>query len=142
MALMFAYQFYDASFQGLAYYILGLFSNDPVKLARTVGVYKGVQSAGGAIAFGLDSVATPFRTELLVASLLCFCSLPLMALVIKAMPESAAAVEGTIMVDDIRPTDDETMAVPAGHTLGGHVLGDSNKTGSPDYKSTELEMEK
>lgn len=120
MALIFSYQFYDAVYQGLAYYIMGLFSNDPWKLARITGVYKGVQSAGGAIAFGLDAVATPFHTELLVASLLCLVSLPLAAYVIKFVPESATEIEGQILVDDVKSGDVETMAVPTGHHLGAN----------------------
>ena len=118
MALLFAYQFYDSSFQGLAYYIIGLFSNDPWKLARLTGVYKGVQSAGSAAAFGIDAVATPFFTELLVAGLLCLVSLPFMALVIKHVPESTTTVEGKIDVEDIKPSDAEAMAVPKGHAVG------------------------
>lgn len=136
MALVFSYQFYDAVFQGLAYYIMGLFSNDPWKLARITGVYKGVQSAGGAIAFGLDSVSTPFKTELLIASLLCFCSLPLAAYVIKYVPESTAAVEGQIMVDDVKASDVETMAVPAGHHLGA-IPGEKRDVDIIDDKDSQ-----
>jgi len=31
-------------------------SNDPFKLARMAGYYKGVQSAGAAVSFGMDAV--------------------------------------------------------------------------------------
>ena len=135
MALIFSYQFYDALYQGLAYYIMGLFTNDPWKLARITGVYKGVQSAGGAIAFGLDSVATPFKIELLVASLLCFVSLPLAAWVVVHVPENTTEVEGQIMVDDVKATDVETMAVPAGHHLG-KTTGDVRENDLVDEKAS------
>lgn len=41
--------FGDAAYQGLAYYTMSAMSNDPFKLARLAGYYKGVQSAGGAV---------------------------------------------------------------------------------------------
>lgn len=46
----------DAMFQGLAYYTMSALSNDPFKLARMAGYYKGVQSAGSAVSFGMDAV--------------------------------------------------------------------------------------
>lgn len=46
----------DAMYQGLAYYTMSAMSNDPFKLARMAGYYKGVQSAGAAVSFGMDAV--------------------------------------------------------------------------------------
>ena len=46
----------DAAYQGLAYYTMSAMSNDPFKLARMAGYYKGVQSAGAAVSFGMDAV--------------------------------------------------------------------------------------
>ena len=46
----------DAMYQGLAYYTMSALSNDPFKLARMAGYYKGVQSAGSAVSFGMDAV--------------------------------------------------------------------------------------
>lgn len=43
-------------YQGLAYYTMAAMSNDPFKLARMAGYYKGVQSAGAAISFKMDAV--------------------------------------------------------------------------------------
>jgi hypothetical protein len=43
-------------FQGLAYYTMSAMSNDPFKLARMAGYYKGVQSAGSAVSYGMDAV--------------------------------------------------------------------------------------
>lgn len=39
----------DAAYQGLAYSAMSSMSNDPFKLARLAGYYKGVQSAGAAV---------------------------------------------------------------------------------------------
>lgn len=41
--------FGDAAYQGLAYYTMSAMTNDPFRLARLAGYYKGVQSAGGAV---------------------------------------------------------------------------------------------
>jgi hypothetical protein len=43
-------------FQGMAYYTMSALSNDPFKLARMAGYYKGVQSAGSAVSYGMDAV--------------------------------------------------------------------------------------
>lgn len=40
----------------LSDWTMGTLSNDPYQLARFAGVYKAVQSAGGAISFAMDSV--------------------------------------------------------------------------------------
>lgn len=54
--LTFADYIVDAAFQGLAYYTMSALSNDPFKLARMAGYYKGIQSAGAAVSFGMDAV--------------------------------------------------------------------------------------
>jgi hypothetical protein len=37
-------------------WIMGALSNDPWRLARFAGLYKAVQSAGGAVSYGMDAV--------------------------------------------------------------------------------------
>ncbi|RKU47934.1 hypothetical protein DL546_009405 [Coniochaeta pulveracea] len=54
--LLLAYYIIDSSYQGLAYYTMSSLTNDPFKLARMAGYYKGVQSAGTAVSFGIDAV--------------------------------------------------------------------------------------
>jgi MFS family permease len=54
--LMMAYYIADAMFQGLAYYTMSSLTNEPFKLARMAGYYKGVQSAGAAVSFAMDAV--------------------------------------------------------------------------------------
>lgn len=46
----------DAAFQGLAYYTMSAITNEPFKLARMAAYYKGIQSAGAAVSFGMDAV--------------------------------------------------------------------------------------
>lgn len=54
--LLTAYYVADATYQGLAYYTMSALTNDPFELARMAGYYKGVQSAGAAVSFGMDAV--------------------------------------------------------------------------------------
>lgn len=53
----------DACYQALVYWIMSALTNDPFTLARFAGLYKAVQSAGGAGSYGMDAVATPFLNE-------------------------------------------------------------------------------
>jgi hypothetical protein len=75
------YGFTDALYQSYLYWLMGAMSNDPGMLARYAGFYKAVQSAGGAISFGIDAVHTDLRWECLISWLLIFISFPLIALV-------------------------------------------------------------
>lgn len=62
---MFLYLFYglfDAIFQNFIYWTLGALSNNPKKVALYAGFYKGIQSAGAAIAWRLDAIETPYMT--------------------------------------------------------------------------------
>lgn len=61
--LLMAYYVADATYQGLAYYTMSSLTNEPFKLARMAGYYKGVQSAGAAVSFGMDAVKV--RREML-----------------------------------------------------------------------------
>lgn len=54
--LLMVYYLADATYQGLAYYTMSSLTNEPFKLARMAGYYKGVQSAGAAVSFGMDAV--------------------------------------------------------------------------------------
>jgi hypothetical protein len=47
-------------YQGLAYYTMSAMSNDPFKLARMAGYYKGVQSAGAAVSYKMDAVKVDY----------------------------------------------------------------------------------
>ncbi|KAA8904795.1 major facilitator superfamily domain-containing protein [Sphaerosporella brunnea] len=58
------YVFYgmlDATWQTYAYWLMGALSNDPRKLAYFAGYYKGIQSAGAAVVWGLDSGGASYR---------------------------------------------------------------------------------
>ncbi|SPO01430.1 related to HOL1 protein [Cephalotrichum gorgonifer] len=94
--LIFAYYIADAAYQGLAYYTMSCLTNSPFKLARMAGYYKGIQSAGAAVSFGMDAVLTPYLTELLVSWIMPVAALPLTALVLYHARETNYDVEGGI----------------------------------------------
>ncbi|KIM34051.1 hypothetical protein M408DRAFT_325579 [Serendipita vermifera MAFF 305830] len=50
----------DSMWQTAAYWMIGSMSNDPAKLAHFAGLYKSIQSAGGAVAWRLDALKTPY----------------------------------------------------------------------------------
>lgn len=66
LCLLLGYYFVDAMYQGLAYYIMSSITSDAFRLARMTGYYKGVQSAGAAVSFGMDAAKTPYLTEIIV----------------------------------------------------------------------------
>ncbi|EFR05161.1 DUF895 domain-containing protein [Nannizzia gypsea CBS 118893] len=61
MVLYMLYGFYDAAFQTCAYWFMGALTNNSRKLANFAGFYKGIQSAGAAIAWRIDSQAVSYR---------------------------------------------------------------------------------
>ncbi|ANB11461.1 hypothetical protein AWJ20_4273 [Sugiyamaella lignohabitans] len=63
---MFLYMFYgmyDAIWQTYAYWLMGSLSNSSRKLALYAGFYKGLQSAGGAVMWRLDSNGLSYLAE-------------------------------------------------------------------------------
>jgi len=101
-ALYFFYYFGDAQFQALAYWIMGGISNDPFTLARYVGFYKAIQSAGAAGSFGMDAVATPFLNEHLASWIMLLVSFPLAAWVISTIKDTTYTEEKTVYVDELK----------------------------------------
>lgn len=62
---MFLYMFYggfDAIYQTFILWVLGALSNNPKKTALYAGFFKGLQSAGAAIAWRLDALHHPYMT--------------------------------------------------------------------------------
>ncbi|CAK7222491.1 hypothetical protein SCUCBS95973_004859 [Sporothrix curviconia] len=111
---------FRASFQGLAYYSMSSLTNDPFKLARMAGYYKGVQSAGSAVSFGIDAVHTPYLRENLVSWLLTLVSLFLCFIVLMHTRDTNVDVEQTTFVDDMEPEKLKGISVPQGHEAGKH----------------------
>ncbi|EES10341.2 UNC93-like protein 1 [Sorghum bicolor] len=80
--LYFSYGLLDAMFQSLIYWIIGALANDSQILSRYVGFYKGVQSAGAAVAWQVDKQHTPLISQLIVNWGLMTISYPLLVLLV------------------------------------------------------------
>ncbi|KAI0299908.1 MFS general substrate transporter [Russula brevipes] len=107
-ALFFFFFFCDASYQALAYWIMGAISNDPFTLARFTGFYKAIQSAGAAGSFGMDATSTPFLNELLASWLIMVVSFPLAGIVIWGIKDTSYTEEKTLYVNDMKPSETGT----------------------------------
>ncbi|KAI9294180.1 MFS general substrate transporter [Neoconidiobolus thromboides FSU 785] len=69
VGLVFLYIFYglaDSLVQTTSYWVMGALSNDSAVLSRYAGFYKGIQSAGAAIAWRLNAIQTPYLVELII----------------------------------------------------------------------------
>jgi len=112
-ALFFFFFFCDASYQALAYWIMGAISNDPFTLARFTGFYKAIQSAGGAGSFGMDATSTPFLNELLASWIMMLVSFPLAGIVIWGIKDTSYTEEKTLYANELKPqvagTDDDLL---------------------------------
>ncbi|KAF3765382.1 MFS general substrate transporter [Cryphonectria parasitica EP155] len=126
--LLMAYYMADATYQGLAYYTMSSLTNEPFKLARMAGYYKGVQSAGAAVSFGMDAVKTAYLGEHLVSWLMLLVSLPLCFWVLWGVRDTNYDVEHITKVEDLSDGAIEGVALPPGHVVGEHLHENNTKT--------------
>ncbi|CAL1404008.1 unnamed protein product [Linum trigynum] len=80
--LYFSYGLLDALFQSLVYWVIGALADESEVLSRYVGFYKGVQSAGAAVAWQLDTKKVPMLTQLVVNWGLTTVSYPLLVVLV------------------------------------------------------------
>ncbi|OSX56942.1 hypothetical protein POSPLADRAFT_1158233 [Postia placenta MAD-698-R-SB12] len=114
--LFFFYYVGDACYQALAYWIMSALSNDPFTLARFAGMYKAVQSAGAAGAFGMDAVETPFLNELLASWIMMLFSFPFAFLVLRTVKETNYNDEQVVYADDVQQS-----MIEQGHISKGEI---------------------
>jgi len=118
MFLYMFYGFYDAAWQTTVYWLLGALTNNTRKLANFAGFYKGIQSAGGAIAPTIDATAPKYMAEfagtwgLLAGSL------------ILAAPVIFMKVKDTIDLEEDIKFSDETIneVAPTSATVGAEGM--------------------
>lgn len=89
--LYFSYGLLDAAFQSLVYWLIGALADDSRTLSRYSGFYKGVQSAGAAVAWQVDKHRTPLLAQLGVNWALTTVSFPLLALLVALAVEDEGA---------------------------------------------------
>ncbi|CAK7348587.1 unnamed protein product [Dovyalis caffra] len=80
--LYFNYGLLDAMFQSMGYWVIGALADDSETLSRYSGFYKGVQSAGSAIAWQVDTLKVPLLSQLIVNWSLTTLGYPLLALLV------------------------------------------------------------
>ncbi|XP_010541511.1 PREDICTED: UNC93-like protein 1 [Tarenaya hassleriana] len=77
-----SYGLLDAMFQSMVYWVIGALADDSEILSRYSGFYKGVQSAGAAVAWQVDTHKVPLMSQLVVNWSLTTLSYPLLALLV------------------------------------------------------------
>ena len=77
-------------------------TNDPFTLARFAGMYKAVQSAGGAGSFGMDAVLTPLLNEHLASWIMMLVSFVPAFLVIRTIKETNYEDEHVDYINDVQ----------------------------------------
>ncbi|XP_056160082.1 UNC93-like protein 1 [Syzygium oleosum] len=93
--LYFSYGLLDAMFQSLVYWVIGSLADDSETLSRYSGFYKGVQSAGAAVAWQIDQHKVPFLTELIINWSLMTVGYPLLLVLVKlAVKDDKEGEEG------------------------------------------------
>ncbi|KAL5738865.1 hypothetical protein ACOSP7_031626 [Xanthoceras sorbifolium] len=94
--LYFSYGLLDAMFQSMVYWVIGALADDSETLSRYSGFYKGVQSAGAAVAWQVDTRKVPLLSQLIVNWSLTTISYPLLiVLVVMAVKDDKNLEEVT-----------------------------------------------
>lgn len=92
--LYFCFGLLDAMFQSMVYWLIGALADDSEILSRYAGFYKGIQSAGAAVAWQVDTRNVSFMTQLIVNWALTTVSYPLLlVLVMLAVKDDNKAEE-------------------------------------------------
>lgn len=76
--LYFSFGLLDAMFQSLVYWVIGALADDSQILSRYSGFFKGIQSAGAAVAWQVDEHKVSFMSQLIVNWVLTTISYPLL----------------------------------------------------------------
>ncbi|XP_071725236.1 UNC93-like protein 1, partial [Rutidosis leptorrhynchoides] len=80
--LYFSYGLLDAMFQSMVYWVIGALADDSEILSRYSGFYRGVQSAGAAVAWQVDTRKVSFLSQLIVSWSLITISYPMLMLLV------------------------------------------------------------
>ncbi|MCJ1447922.1 MAG: hypothetical protein MMC23_008434 [Stictis urceolatum] len=102
MFLYMFYGFFDAAWQTTVYWMMGALTNNSRKLANFAGFYKGIQSAGGAVAFAINRENPPYMNEFFGNWGL------LLAGILFAAPVVLYKVRDTVPIEDDLKFSDET----------------------------------
>ncbi|KAM1407610.1 hypothetical protein ACFX2F_002167 [Malus domestica] len=93
-------------FQSMVYWVIGALADDSEILSRYVGFYKGIQSAGAAVAWQVDTLKASFLSQLVTNFALNTVSYPLLlVLILLAVKDEGKA--------DVEEFTKEKVAEPA-----------------------------
>ncbi|CAM8903557.1 unnamed protein product [Rhodiola kirilowii] len=103
-------------FRSMVYWVIGALANDSQTLSRYVGFYKGVQSAGGAVAWQIDAHNVSPMNQLYVNWGLTTISYPLLALLVMLAvtdetSNSDAVVQKEVGLKSSTTSEDNNVAV-------------------------------
>ncbi|KAI0225399.1 hypothetical protein L0F63_001739 [Massospora cicadina] len=85
--LYMAYGMLDAMLQTLSYWVMGSLSSDSLVLTRYAGFYKGMQSLGAAIAWGISTTDASYLAQLIVCWALLELAVPGTLLVVRSLAD-------------------------------------------------------
>ncbi|KAK9673093.1 hypothetical protein RND81_12G145600 [Saponaria officinalis] len=91
--LYFCYGLLDAMFQSMVYWIIGSLADDSETLSRYSGFYKGIQSAGAAVAWQVDVHGVSYMNQLIVNWVLTTASYPLLFLLVTLAVKDKNTIE-------------------------------------------------
>ncbi|KAJ8661466.1 hypothetical protein O0I10_002732 [Lichtheimia ornata] len=92
--LYLSYGLSDALYQSYMYWLMGAMSNDPRLLSRYAGFYKAMQSAGAAVAFGIDAAGVRLRWACMACWIVVFVSFPGIFAVANKITQTNLPIEG------------------------------------------------
>ncbi|KAK9145935.1 hypothetical protein Sjap_005838 [Stephania japonica] len=105
--LYFSFGLLDSMFQSLVYWVIGALADDSEILSRYVGFYKGIQSAGAAVAWQVDAHKFSFLGQLLLNWGFTTLSYPLLLVLV------ALAVKDSNKAEEVDAVEASTTASPA-----------------------------
>ncbi|KAM2730969.1 hypothetical protein EV1_002160 [Malus domestica] len=90
--LYFSFGLLDAMFQSMVFWVIGALADNSEILSRYAGFYKGIQSAGAAVAWQIDTCKASFLSQLVTNFALYTVSYPLLVvLILLAMKDECEA---------------------------------------------------
>ncbi|KAF5743421.1 UNC93-like protein 1 [Tripterygium wilfordii] len=111
--LYFSYGLLDAMFQSMVYWVIGALADDSQTLSRYSGFYKGVQSAGAAVAWQVDTHKIPLLSQLIVNWSLTTISYPLLFVIVMLAVKDDKSAGGGAAVEAALPSGNPVPAASA-----------------------------
>nr|XP_011470662.1 PREDICTED: UNC93-like protein 1 [Fragaria vesca subsp. vesca] len=105
--LYFSFGLLDAMYQSLVYWVIGALADDSETLSRYVGFYKGVQSAGGAVAWQVDARNVSFLGQLIMNWVFTTVSYPLLIVLVLFAVKNEDVEEEITKAKEVAPKEVE-----------------------------------